>query len=104
VYIQIITFNLNGPNEEQFLQACSEQTAVFAALPGLLSKIWLRDPATNTYGGLYLWQDRAAYEAYVASDVFKAIQADPAFENVESRGFDHFESLTKATQPGLVVV
>lgn len=104
MYVQLVTFTLDGPTEEQYHDACREETGFFADLPGLLSKIWLRGSDTGTYGGLYLWRDRASYEAYLASDVFRAIQDDPSFEDVTSRGFDHFEDLTKATQPGLTVV
>jgi heme-degrading monooxygenase HmoA len=103
VYVQLITFTLSGPTEAQYHVGCRQETHVFAELPGLLAKVWLRDPDTGTYGGLYLWQDRAAYEDYVSSDVFRAIQDDPSFAGVTSRGFDHFEDLTKATQPGLTV-
>jgi hypothetical protein len=103
VYIQLVTFTLNGPTEAQYHEACQEETSIFADLPGLLAKIWLRDPDTGTYGGLYLWQDRTSYEDYLRSDVFHAIQDDPSFAAVTSRGFEHFENLTKATQPGLTV-
>lgn len=103
VYVQLVTFTLDGPTEEQYHDACREETGVFADLPGLLAKIWLRDPDTGTYGGLYLWQDRDSYENYTRSDIFRAIQDDASFQGVTSRGFDHFEDLTKATQPGLTV-
>jgi heme-degrading monooxygenase HmoA len=103
--VQLVTFRLDeGLTEEQYREGCREETAVFAGMPGLLGKVWLRDPDTGTYGGLYLWRDRAAYEAYLASDVFQAIRDDPAFDGVTSQGFDHFEELTKATQAGLPLV
>ena len=49
----------------------------FANLPGLLAKIWLRDPESNTYGGLYLWDDQEAYERYIKGEVFKCDQGRP---------------------------
>lgn len=104
MYVQLVTFTLNGLTEDQYHDACQEETGVFADLPGLLSKIWLRDPEAGTYGGLYLWRDHEAYEAYRAGDVFRAIQDDPSFEGVTSQGFDHFQDLTRATQPGLAVI
>ena len=33
-------------------------------MPGLLSKHWPADEETNTYGGVYVWRDREAMEAY----------------------------------------
>lgn len=103
MYVQIVNFQLNGITEEQYHEACRAETAAFATLPGLLAKVWLRDPETNTYGGMYLWRDRDAYEAYVRSDVFRAIADDDAFAGVTSVGYGMFEDLTKATQPGVVL-
>jgi hypothetical protein len=104
MHAQVVTFTLNGITEEQYQEACSAETETFAALPGLLSKIWLRDPETNTYGGIYLWSDRDWCQAYINGDVFRALKDDPSLNGVESRDFDVFEDLTKATQPRLSLV
>ena len=104
MYAQVITFGLNGITEEQFREACGAETATFANLPGLLAKIWLRDPETNTYGGLYLWADQEAYERYITGDVFNAIKADQNLKNVESRDFGVFEDLSSLTMPKLRAV
>ena len=61
--VQIINFNLNGIDEAGYRALCDELAPVFGAMPGLLSKVWLADAETNTYGGVYLWEDRAAMEA-----------------------------------------
>jgi len=73
----------------------------FANLPGLLAKVWLRDPETNTYGGLYLWDDQEAYERYTKGEVFNAIKADQNLKNVESRDFGVFGDLSSFTLPRL---
>ena len=52
------------------------ETQTFANLPGLLAKFWLRDPETNTYGGLYIWADQEAYGRSITGEVFNAIKAD----------------------------
>lgn len=104
MHVQVITFGLNGITEEQYHQACEAETETFAALPGLLAKTWLRNPETNTYGGMYLWRDRDSFEGYLNGEVFKAISADESLSNVTSNDYDVFEDLTKATQPGLSVI
>lgn len=104
MHVQVVTFSLNGITEEQYREACAEETGTFAALPGLLSKVWLCNADTNTYGGVYLWRDRDCFEAYVNGDVFRALNDDPSLNDVQSRDFDVLEDLTKATQPHLVVV
>src|SRR5919108_2555695 len=97
MHAQVITFGLNGITEEQFQEACGAKAPTFANLPGLLAKIWLRDPETNTYGGLYLWADQEAYERYIKGEVFNAIKTDHNLKNVESRDFGVFEDLSSRT-------
>lgn len=52
MHVQIVTFRLADMTEEGYREACDGFTAAFAELPGLLAKIWLADPATDTYGGV----------------------------------------------------
>ena len=99
MHAQVVTFGLNGISEEQFHEAVGPDTKLFANLPGLLAKIWLRDPETNTYGGLYIWADQEAYERYIKGEVFNAIKADQNLKNVESRDFGVFDDLSAITMP-----
>ena len=68
------------------------------ALPGLISKVWLADATSNTFRSVYTWQDRAAYEAYMRSELFKAVGSHPNLSNVTSRGFEVMEELTRQTR------
>jgi hypothetical protein len=104
MHAQVVTFGLNGITEEQFREASGADAPMFANLPGLLAKIWLRDPETNTYGGLYLWADQESYERYIKGEVFNAIKADQNLKNVESRDFGVFEDLSSLTMPKLRAV
>ena len=104
MHAQVVTFELNGITEEQFHEAAGADAPTFANLPGLLAKIWLRDPETNTYGGLYLWADQEAHERYIKGEIFNAIRADRHLKNVESRDFGVFEDLSSATMPRLRAV
>jgi hypothetical protein len=103
MHAQVITFGLSGITEEQFHEACGADAQIFANMPGLLAKVWLRSPETNTYGGLYLWADQEAYERYITGEVFNAIKANQHLENVESRDFGVFDDLSSITMPKLRV-
>ena len=103
MHVQVVTFGLNGITEEQFHEAAGADAPTFATLPGLLAKIWLQDPETNTYGGVYLWADHEAYERYIKGEIFSAIKADRNLKNVESRVFGVFEDLSSLTMPELRV-
>ena len=104
MHAQVVTFELNGITEEQFHEAVGPDTKTFANLPGLLAKIWLRDPETNTYGGLYLWADQEAFERYIKGEVFNAIKDNQHLKNVESRDFGVFDDLSSLTMPKLRAV
>jgi hypothetical protein len=56
MYVQIVNFNLSNTTAADFEKLCRELAPQFAALPGLISKVWLADPASNTFGGVYMWQ------------------------------------------------
>ena len=103
MHIQVVTFNLRDMTEEEFRKACDEQFApAFANFPpGMLSKVWLADPATNTYGGVYAWRDRQAMEEYAQSELFKAIATNPNFTNITSKDYGILEGPTRVTR-GLV--
>ena len=98
MHIQIVNFNLQKTTPANFEQLCRDLAPQFAALPGLISKVWLADPASNTFGGVYTWQDRAAYEAYTQTELFKAVASHPNLANVVSRSFDVLEEPTRQTR------
>jgi hypothetical protein len=104
MHVQIITFRLVDMDEAGYRAACAEMAPAFAALPGLLTKIWLADPATNTYGGVYLFRDREAVEAYGASELFATVAAFPHFADITSRDFAVYDDLTRITQPEVEVL
>jgi hypothetical protein len=44
-------------------------------MPGLRSKAFVLDETTGEYGGNYVWESRAAAEAFVASETFRGAVA-----------------------------
>jgi quinol monooxygenase YgiN len=104
MYVQVVTFGLKGISEDEYRDGCQQETSTFASVPGLLTKIWLRDPESNTYGAVYLWRDREAYETYLKGDVWASVEGDESLTNVTSKSFGVIEELTSETQPGVTVV
>lgn len=97
MHVQIITFNLKGIGEEEYRKVAEAAAPALASLPGLVSKHWLADAETNTYGGAYVWRDREAMEAYAGSEVFAGMASSPHFENVTVRDFAVLEGPTRVT-------
>src|SRR5262245_65850018 len=67
VEILVINFSLEGMTEAQYLDLCDEVAPAFAAVPGLVSKVWLADPVNGVYGGVYTFENGAALDANLAS-------------------------------------
>lgn len=104
MHVQVVTFRLEGVSEEEYVEGCKAEVAAFANIPGLLAKVWLRDDASKTYGAVYLWRQRGAYEAYLAGDIWASVEGDPSLSRVTSHAYEAIEELTRATQPGVALV
>jgi quinol monooxygenase YgiN len=98
MHILVINFNLKGISEEDYRGLVEPIAPAFAVLPGLISKTWLANKETNTYGGMHVWSDREAMEAYKQTDIYKGMQANPHFENVTVTDFAVVENATRVTR------
>lgn len=97
MHIQIVEYGLRDINDADYRSACDGLARVLARVPGLVSMAWLADKQTNTYGGVYTWVDRDAMEAYLRSDIFNAVAADPNLVDITSRDFDALEGPSRTT-------
>lgn len=98
MHIQVINFRLKDLSPAGYAALCDELAPNFAAMPGLLAKVWLADDASGTYGGVYTWRDRAAMDA---ANVFAIVQGHPNFADATSRDYGILEGPTRVTH-GLV--
>jgi Putative mono-oxygenase ydhR len=98
MHILVVNFSLKGITEEDYLGLIEPIAPDFAGLPGLVSKTWLANKETNTYGGVYVWSDSGAMEAYKQTDIYKGMQANPHFENVTVTDFAVVEGATRVTR------
>ena len=98
MHIQVINFNLAGISRTEYETVCDELAQAFADLPGLVSKHWLANEKTNTYGGIYIWESEDAYQAFIDSELFAGVGANPALANIESKNFAVIEAPTRITR------
>src|SRR4051794_9188013 len=98
MHIQIINFHLGGVSEADYRAHCDEVAPAFAEVPGLVSKVWLANSGTNTYGGVYTWESREAMDKYAKSDLFKAVATNPNLVAITSTDFDVLEDPTSVTR------
>ena len=100
MHILIINFNLHELARAQYEEVCNDLAATFAAVPGLISKTWLANEETNTYGGVYLWETKQAMLDYKDSEIYAGIGADPALVNISASDFEVLEGPSKVTGVG----
>src|SRR5689334_15628293 len=104
MHIQIVNFHLAGIGDQEFRAMSDHLAPAFAEVAGLISKTWLADAASNTYGGVYLWDSEASCSAYKKSELFNAVKNHPNFTEVSSREFgvlDGPSRITRAVRPAL---
>ena len=98
MHVQIINFHLMGVTEAEYAALCDELAPSFAAVPGLVRKVWLANSETGTYGGVYIWQDRQAMEDFATSDLAAAVANHPNLADITSTDFGVLEGPTKVTR------
>jgi|SRR5437868_6019061 len=96
---QIITYQLKDISQAEYLKQMVEPDApILASVNGLISKVWLADEQKNTFGGFYLWETKAAMEAFMHSELVAAVVSRPFVKNVSSVDFTVNEAASKITR------
>lgn len=96
--ILIINFSLEGITETEFEAQSDELAPAFAAIPGLISKVWLADRAEGVFGGVYTFESAAAVDGYLGSELFAAVGATPGLVNISVRRFGVLAGPTAVTR------
>jgi heme-degrading monooxygenase HmoA len=98
MHIQIVSFNLREMSHADYEAFGAKVAPAFAEVPGLLSKTWLADEASNTYGGVYFWASKAAMEDFFQTDLFRAVVNNPNLANLTSKDFVVLDTPGRATR------
>ena len=105
VIVQINYRRPDMPKAQWDARYSAETAAPFVALRGLEWKIWLDDPTdAQRSGGIYLFADRAAAQAYVDGPIVARMKANTALSDLQIRLFDvrqNMSELTRAPLPAL---
>jgi hypothetical protein len=98
MHIAILEFQLKNMTKEKFVSVCDELAPKLAATPGLISKVWLADASTSTYGGVYTFKDRQAFQDFARSDFAQSLATNPNMTELKMRDFDVLEKPTRVTR------
>ena len=97
MHVLIINFNLNGLDDAQYERLCEQAAPAFASVPGLASKLWIRNSDTGTYGGVYIFDTRDALNRFQESDLFHALAVNKTLKNITADDFEVLEAPTHVT-------
>jgi hypothetical protein len=97
MYARIITFRLDGLTAAEYREHVTLVAPSFTTWPGLIAKVWIADDATGTYGGIYLFVDRASADLSRDTDLYRSIAANPAFTDISVQEFDVLDEVTAIT-------
>lgn len=95
----IVQINYNfWITEREFEQAVSPAAELLSKIPGLEWKIWLKNAESKIGGGIYLFNSRAAAEAYLDGPMVKQLKNHPAFTGIDVKVFNVMEAQSKITR------
>ena len=97
MYARIITFRLDGLTPDEYRDRAAAIAPAFTEWPGLLAKVWIADVEAGTYGGIYIFADRASADRSRETDLFRGLAANPPFAEVAVREFEVVEEATAIT-------
>lgn len=96
--IRLVTFGLNIPADVYAAHAVHIAPR-FTTWPGLLGKWWLGDPASGTFGGVYVFRSQRDADRSRETELFRDMLANPALTGVTVREYDLLDVPTAITTP-----
>ena len=97
MYIRIVTFALTGITPEQYEAQANAIADQFMHWPGLQWKIWLADRSRNTYGGIYLFDDKQHADQSRHSALFVGLTSNTHFTDLTITEYDTLTTATALT-------
>jgi Putative mono-oxygenase ydhR len=104
VIVQINYRRPDMPKAEWEARYTDDRAKPFLDVAGLQWKIWLDGADERLAGGIYLFADRAAAEAYAAGPIVARMKANPDIQELSIRIFDvrqRMSEITNAPLPAL---
>jgi len=92
-----INYQFSIPAED-LSQAMLPAAPVIADVPGLHWKVWLMEDGRREAGGLYLFEDEATANAFVAGPLVAGLKANPVVSDVSIKQFGVSEEHTRITR------
>ena len=89
-------YPFSDPWGSEMAEEYSHLAHTIADVRGLICKVWTENPATGEAGGIYLFEDEASLDSYLAGKI-ERMKAS-GIDGVRVRKFDVNERLTQITR------
>jgi hypothetical protein len=83
---------------DQYSDAVAPLADPISEVDGLLWKIWIMNPEEGEAGGIHLFADQSALDAYASSDIVKGVLSHPALSDFSVKTFDVMEAYSHKTR------
>ena len=93
-----INFTFSGIARSELEQAWLPAAQPIAETPGLRWKVWLMNETEHECGGVYLFDDEASVQAFLAGPIVAATKDAPILSNASVKIFDMMEEHTAITR------
>ena len=91
-------YDKSGIPPADFSRALLPVAQPIADSPGLQWKIWLMNEADGEAGGIYLFEDEAAVNAFLGGPIVSAFKANPVVSDIRVKMFDVSEAHSLVTR------
>ena len=72
--VQVVKYK-TGLSDAEAAKTIAQRAPQYKALPGLRQKLYIREPETGEYGGIYVWEDEDSMREFRESDLAGTIPA-----------------------------
>jgi hypothetical protein len=92
-----LNFNFSVTGAE-YEQAALTLASAFAAVPGLIWKIWMINEGEKEAGGIYLFDNDESVKALLEGPLVAQVTSHPALSNFSVKQFDVMDEATAVTR------
>jgi hypothetical protein len=92
-----INFGFAG-SQTEYVNAFGDAAGPIAATDGLRWKVWTWNDGDQTGGGVYLFEDASAAQAFLSGPIAAQLGQHPAVSNISVQQFEILQDLTAITR------
>lgn len=97
-YAQIFRYVLDLDRDQYQERWVRPYAEAIAQVPGLVRKTWMADFDTRTFASVYVWEDEASMQAFMASPAIAKVAAEPFLRDLTITAIPVHEGASEITR------